>query len=142
MTDPNNALFQILGGEQRVRGVEFGVAGNVTERWLINAGYAYLDSDTVKTTLGRRRRARRWPTRPKHSGSLFTTYALPFDPFGHGDVQIGGGIDFVSSRLASSSPDATSGAYKKAAGYATVQAVAEGAAAGRARAAAQRLQPH
>ena len=38
-------------------------------------------------------------------------------------MQIGAGIDFVSSRLASSSPDATSGAYKKASGYATVQAM-------------------
>ncbi len=122
VTDPNNALFQILGGNQRVRGVELGVAGNLTERWLINAGYAYLDSDTVKTTLALTQ-GQALANTPKHSGSLFTTYALPFDPFRHGDVQVGGGIDFVSSRLASSSPDATSGAYKRAAGYATVQAV-------------------
>jgi catecholate siderophore receptor len=122
VTDPNNSLFQILGGDQRVRGVEFGVAGNLTDRWLLNAGYAYLDSDTVKTTLALTQ-GQVLANTPKHSGSLFTTYALPFDPFRHGDVQIGGGVDFVSSRLASSSPDTTSGAYKKAAGYATVQAV-------------------
>ena len=121
VTDPNNSLLQILGGDQRVRGVEFGVAGNITERWLMNAGYAYLDSDTVKTTLAGTQ-GQVLANTPKHSGSLFTTYALPYAPIA-GDMQVGGGIDFVSSRLASASPDATTGAYKKAAGYATVQAV-------------------
>lgn len=117
VTDSNNSALQILGGDQRVRGVELGALGNITERWQISAGYAYLDSDTVKTTLAGTQ-GQALANTPKHSGSLFTTYTLPF----HG-VQIGGGINFVSSRLASSSPDNTTLAYKRAPGYATVQAL-------------------
>ncbi len=122
VTDPNNSLLQILGGDQRVRGVEFGAQGNITERWQIAAGYAYLDSDTVKTTLAGTQ-GQVLANTPKHSGSVFTTYNLPYRVTPAGDVQVGGGVDFVSSRLASASPDATSGAYKKAGGYATLQAL-------------------
>lgn len=124
VTDPNNTAFQILGGEQRVRGFELGAIGNLTERWQISAGYAFLDSDTVKTTLAGTQ-GQVLANTPKHSGSFFTTYALPWNPLGAGDLQVGAGMDFVSSRLASSSPDATTGAYKKAAGYATAQVMAK-----------------
>ena len=117
VADPNNSLFQILGGDQRVRGVEFGMIGNVTEKWQISAGYAYLSSETVKTTLpGTQGQA--LANTPKHSGSLFTTYVLPFH-----EVQVGGGLNFASDRLASSSPDTITGAYKNAPGYVTVQAM-------------------
>ena len=117
VTDPNNTLFQILGGEQRVRGVEIGAVGNLTERWQIAAGYAYLDSRTVRTTLANTQ-GQALANTPKHSGSVFTTYVLPFH-----DVQIGGGFNFLSDRLASSSPDSTTGAYKKAPGYFTLRAM-------------------
>lgn len=117
VTDPNNSVFQILGGDQRVRGAEVGALGNITDKWQVSAGYAYLDSDTVKTTLAGAQ-GQALASTPKHSGSLFTTYVLPFH-----DVQVGGGFNFVSSRLASSSPDATTGAYKRAPGYVTVQAM-------------------
>ena len=124
VTDPNNTAFQILGGEQRVRGFELGAIGNLTERWQISAGYAFLDSDTVKTTLAGTQ-GQVLANTPKHSGSFFTTYTLPWNPLGAGDLQIGAGMDFVSSRLANSSPDATTGAYKKAPGYATAQLMAK-----------------
>ena len=117
VTDPNNSLFQILGGDQRVRGVEFGVIGNITDRWQISAGYAYLNSETVKTTLALTQ-GQVLANTPKHSGSVFTTYRLPWR-----DIQIGAGVNGVSDRLASSSPDTTTGAYKKAPGYITVQAM-------------------
>ncbi len=124
VTDPNNSAFQILGGDQRVRGFELGAIGNITERWQISAGYAFLDSETVKTTLARTQ-GEPLANTPKHGGSVFTTYVLPWEPTGAGGVQLGFGVDAVSSRLASSSPDTTTGVYKKAAGYATVQAMAK-----------------
>jgi catecholate siderophore receptor len=117
VTDPNNALFQILGGDQRVQGIEFGVIGNITDRWQISAGYAYLDSRTVKTTLALTQ-GQALANTPKHSGSVFTTYRLPWR-----DIQLGAGINGLSSRLASSSPDTTTGAYKVAGGYITAQAM-------------------
>ncbi len=117
VTDPNNPVFQVLGGEQRVRGLEFGVAGNITEKWQVTGGYAYLDSDTVKTTLAGTQ-GEQLANTPRHSGSLFSTYVIPYR-----DIQVGGGFDVLSSRLASASPDATTGAIKKAPGYATFQAM-------------------
>lgn len=117
VTDPNNSLFQILGGDQRVQGFELGAIGNITERWQISAGYAYLDSRTVKTTLANTV-GQALANTPKHSGALFTTYKLPFH-----DVQVGGGFNFASDRLASSSPDATTNAYKKAPGYFILQSM-------------------
>lgn len=38
-------------------------------------------------------------------------------------MQVGGGFNFASDRLASASPDATTGAYKKAQGYFILQAM-------------------
>ncbi len=118
VADPDNTAFSILGGDQRVRGFELGAVGNVSERWQIQAGYAYLDSEVVKTTLANTQ-GNALANTPKHSGSLFTTYKLPW----HG-IEVGGGANFVSSRLASSSPDNSTAVLKKAAGYMTVQAMA------------------
>lgn len=118
VTDPNNTAFQILGGDQRVRGFELGAAGAITDRWQVQAGYAFLDSEVVSTTLARTQ-GNALANTPKHSGSLFTTYRLPWH-----ELELGGGLDFVSSRLANASPDATTGVLKKAAGYMTVQAMA------------------
>jgi catecholate siderophore receptor len=49
--DPNNSAFNVLGGDQRVRGFEVGVAGSITDSWQIYAGYAYLDSKVVKSSV-------------------------------------------------------------------------------------------
>ncbi|MBN1361544.1 MAG: TonB-dependent siderophore receptor [Sedimentisphaerales bacterium] len=42
-TDPSNA-FQ---GEYEVQGVEFGVSGNITNRWSAFGGFVYLDSEVL-----------------------------------------------------------------------------------------------
>ena len=140
VTDPNNSAFQILGGDQRVRGFELGVIGNITERWQISAGYALLDSETVKTTLAGTQ-GQVLANTPKHSGSVFTTYALPWRPFGAGDVQIGAGLNGVSSRLASSSPDRHDGGVQEGRRLRDGAVDGEGAGAAGAGGAAERLQP-
>ena len=116
VNDPNNSLFQILGGDQLVRGYELTALGSITDRWQITAGFAYLNSEVVKTTLANTQ-GRVLPNVPRYSGSLFTTYQLPW--YG---VQVGGGFNALSPRLASSTPNATTGALLVAPGYVTVQA--------------------
>jgi catecholate siderophore receptor len=113
--DPSNTAFNTLGGEQRVRGFELSVSGNITEEWQIYAGYAFLNSEVVKTTLARTQ-GEPLANTPQSSGSLWTTYRLPWY-----QIQVGGGVQGMTSRLASSSPNATTDLYSEAPGYATVQ---------------------
>jgi catecholate siderophore receptor len=58
---------------------------------------------------------------PAHTANLWTTYRLP------GDVEIGGGINVVSSRFAATTPSTAGGGvfFKEAPGYWTIQAMAK-----------------
>ena len=101
---PNS--LQVLDGQSRVDGLALGVSGNVTPEWAIFANYTYLDSevrqsvsdfclDTPGATgclnnaaIPDPQRGDRLIQTPKHSGSLFTTYAFPFG------LQIGYGLTY------------------------------------------------
>lgn len=101
---PNS--LQVLDGELRVDGVAIGVTGNLTPEWAIFANYTYLDSkvkqsvsDFCLTSPGATgcsnsvaipdpQAGDRLIQTPKHSGSLFTTYAFPFG------LQIGYGLTY------------------------------------------------
>jgi catecholate siderophore receptor len=65
----------VLDGVARVQGIELGVAGKITDRWNVYAGYSYLDSAITRTTnpaeLGRE-----LPSTPPHNFSLWTTYEV------------------------------------------------------------------
>jgi catecholate siderophore receptor len=119
VADPNNALFNILGGEQRVQGFELGATGRISDSWQVSAGYAYLDSRVVKTTLANTL-GHDLANTPQHSCNIWTTYMLPWH-----DIQLGGGIQALSERIASSTPNATTGQLLRAPGYVTVQAMAK-----------------
>ncbi|PZQ33379.1 MAG: TonB-dependent siderophore receptor [Stenotrophomonas acidaminiphila] len=45
ITDPNNPAQSLLVDGQRMKGLELGLAGNLTEQWQVMAGYAYQDSE-------------------------------------------------------------------------------------------------
>jgi catecholate siderophore receptor len=115
--DPNNSLFNILGGKQQVRGFELGAAGHLTQAWEVYAGYAFLNSEvessTVLSSVGKA-----LANVPKHTLNIWSTYVLPWH-----DVQVGGGMNYVDSRLASSTPNAASGMFNTAPGYVTFQAM-------------------
>jgi len=101
---PNS--LQVLDGESRVDGVALGVTGNVTPKWAIFANYTYLDSEVrqsvsdfclrspASTGCGNSaalvdpQAGDRLIQTPKHSGSLFTTYAFPFG------LQVGYGLTY------------------------------------------------
>ncbi len=72
-SDPTGT-FSIQVGEQRARGIEFDIAGEILPGWKVIASYAYTDGQItedntypVGNTLG---------SIPQHSGSLWTTYTF------------------------------------------------------------------
>lgn len=72
-TDPNDPTRTVQTGSQRTQGFEFGVAGNVTERWLIAGGYAYQDAEITSTTAAAPKGARVGQV-PRNSISLWNKY--------------------------------------------------------------------
>ncbi|MDO8981900.1 MAG: TonB-dependent receptor [Afipia sp.] len=77
----------VLDGLARVDGVEFGVAGALTDKWQIFAGYSYLQSEIVNTTNGAER-GRALPNTPHNNFNLWTSYAIT------PDLTIGGGAQY------------------------------------------------
>jgi catecholate siderophore receptor len=103
--DPSNPTQQVVDGRARVDGIALGAAGNLTHHWSIFANYTYLDSEVLQSVsdyclanpsaLCANSAAIRDPQRgdeliqtPHHSGSLFTTYQLPFG------LQVGYGFTY------------------------------------------------
>jgi catecholate siderophore receptor len=111
--DPTLPDLQVLDGKSRVDGIALGATGNITSSWTIFANYTYLKSKVLQNisdfcvenpgspaTTDPVRPA--CPTSdvtkgdpltntPKHSGSLFTTYQLPFG------LQVGYGFTYQGS---------------------------------------------
>ncbi len=119
--DPFNSAFNVLGGNQRVRGFEVGATGSLTENWQIYSGYSYLDSTvTSSTSPAIATVGEPLANTPMHTLSVWSTYALPW--YG---IQLGGGVNYLSSRIASSAPNTTTGYIERAGGYYTLQAMAK-----------------
>jgi catecholate siderophore receptor len=107
--DPLLPTVQVLNGRSRVDGIALGLSGNVTPEWTIFANYTYLDSKVLQSvsdyclanpgaTGCGNSAANRDPQRgsrlvqtPEHSGSLFTSYRLPFG------LEIGYGLTYQGS---------------------------------------------
>jgi catecholate siderophore receptor len=102
-----------------VRGFEIGANGHLTDRWEIYYGYAFMNSEVVSSTLPATVGQQLGNT-PQHTLSLWNTYTLPWR-----GIQIGGGLQYVSSRIASSTPNATTGLILRAPGYVAIQAMAK-----------------
>ena len=116
IADPNNSAFNILGGDQEVKGFEIGATGRITDSWQFYGGYSYLTTKVVKgvpASLGRQ-----LANTPQNTFSVWSSYTLPWR-----DIVVGGGVQYVDSRFASITPNATTGVFLKAPSYATVQAM-------------------
>lgn len=96
VADPLDPLKQVLIGRQRSRGLEADFGGKLASGWQWIASYAYnqakvvqdTNADLVGDTLS---------NAPRHSASLWTTYALTGDWRGFG---IGGGVYATGAREA------------------------------------------
>jgi catecholate siderophore receptor len=94
VTDPATGLAVFTGEEQRVRGVEIGVTGELTPAWSVFAGYAYLDTEILDSATAANV-GNKIGGVPEHSGSLWTTYNLSKHIIsGPGRWTIGGGATF------------------------------------------------
>ncbi|QNN64558.1 TonB-dependent siderophore receptor [Sphingomonas rhizophila] len=81
----------VLEGKQRVDGVEFGLTGRLNRDWNVIAAYTYLDSE-VRESNTPSEIGNRLANVPNHSGSVWTTYKLPFG------VEVGSGVRYVGMR--------------------------------------------
>jgi catecholate siderophore receptor len=105
--DPTTPGFNILGGEQRVRGFTTELAGRVGEKLEVRANYTYLDSETTKSTTGGPLVGAPLVATPRNSGSLWGTYEVT-DNF-----RLGAGIRHSDERLGQN----TAAAFLKGPGY-------------------------
>ncbi|MGH8031927.1 MAG: TonB-dependent receptor [Luteimonas sp.] len=109
---------QQLDGEARVEGVALGAAGRITPAWSLFANYTYLDSEVVRgvsrfcldnpepacsnsAALPDPFAGNPLTNTPKHSGSVWTTYALGDWTFGYGATYQG---SFVTQNNRLTSP--------------------------------------
>jgi catecholate siderophore receptor len=75
--DPNNAALQVLVDGQQTKGVELGVAGNITDKWSVFGGYAYQDGEIVKqqgSGISAILKGAELGQTPKHTFSLWNRY--------------------------------------------------------------------
>jgi catecholate siderophore receptor len=72
--------------------VEIGVAGNLTESWQVSGGYAFLHSEILKSRNAAEE-GNELANTPRHTFSLWTTHALPWN------LEIGGGARYTGSRF-------------------------------------------
>ncbi len=81
-TDPVAGLPpQVLGGEQRVRGISLGAGGAITDKWDLTASYTYMKTEILSVgpapsltnfaTVGNQ-----LPNAPPNSFSLWTSYDI------------------------------------------------------------------
>lgn len=89
--DIANTGVTVLEGEQRVNGIELGASGAITKDWRVFAAYTFLDSK-VEASNNPSEESNILGNTPKHSGSLWTTYQLPYN------FEIGGGAQYVGER--------------------------------------------
>ena len=107
--DPALTTVQVLDGRSRVDGIALGLSGAITPSWTIFANYTYLDSEILQSVsdfcLGAPgsvgcgnsvaspdpQRGSPLVQTPTHSGSLFTTYRLPFG------LEVGYGLTYQGS---------------------------------------------
>jgi catecholate siderophore receptor len=95
----------VLEGEQRIRGVEIGGSGRLTDRWTAFFGYTWLDSEIVKSNTAVEV-GNEFANTPEHSASLWTTYRLPLG------FEVGGGVQYVGDRLNSTTTRRVAPAYQ------------------------------
>ena len=89
-TDPITGTVQLIGNN-RVRGFEFGVSGNITPEWNIFGGYTYLDAKLIDDGSGTNDGNRIKFVAP-HSFSIWTTYKVT------PEFDIGGGVNYTGTR--------------------------------------------
>ena len=106
-TDPDNLGSSVATGEQRSRGIEVDVAGELLPGWNIIANYAYTDADITSDNRGNE--GNRLAGVPKHNFNLWTTYTIQ-QGFLEG-LGFGVGFNHVSERFGDTANTFTADGY-------------------------------
>ena len=93
VADPDNATLQTLAGNLRVRGLELGVQGHLTDQWEVTAGYTFLDGRTVKSTAAANVGKPLQNTAPNQA-NIWTVYEFTEQ------LKVGTGINYLDERYA------------------------------------------
>jgi len=119
--DPTDPVLNVLGGNQRVDGVELDGTGHLTDRWDLRAAYALMDSEVVSSVYYPAAVGAPLANAPKNTFAAWTTYRLP------GGLEFGGGGNYVGPRDASATvpDDPTTGLLKQVPGYWVFNAMIE-----------------
>ncbi|MHC5613446.1 MAG: TonB-dependent siderophore receptor [Nostoc sp.] len=93
--DPDHPDYSIQTGEQRSKGVELSLGGEILPGWNVIAGYAYTDVEVTKDTNPSQ--VGKVPNNvPKNSFNIWTSYEIQSGALkGFG---VGGGLFFVGDR--------------------------------------------
>jgi iron complex outermembrane receptor protein len=97
LADPDNIGFSIAAGEQRSRGVELDVVGELLPGWNIIAAYAYIPDAEVTKDVNPANVGSRLSNIAEHSASLWTTYEIQRGTFK--GLGFGLGFNFVGERF-------------------------------------------
>ena len=105
---------QVLDGESRVDGIELGASGQITDKWSVSGGFAWLDSEILNSIANNSaanvldaQAGEDIPNTPETSGSLWTSYVLP------AGFEVGYGLTYIgeykteANALTTTVPDAT-----------------------------------
>lgn len=92
--DPEDFNFSIQTGEQRSRGIELDVSGEILSGWNVVAGYAYTDAEITEDNTFEV--GNRLNNVPEHSANLWTTYEIQGGHFE--GLGFGLGLFFVGDR--------------------------------------------
>ncbi|MEM7061895.1 MAG: TonB-dependent receptor [Cyanobacteria bacterium P01_B01_bin.77] len=93
--DPVNQGFSIATGEERSRGVELDVAGEILSGWNVIANYAYIDAEITEDNSGLE--GNRKFNVPEHNFNLWTTYDIQSGPLE--GLGFGLGANYVGERF-------------------------------------------
>jgi catecholate siderophore receptor len=112
---PTDPSLDTIAGTARSQGVELLAQGRITRRWLVLAGYTYLDAKIIASPnndIGR-------PLQdaPRNSVKLFSAYDVT------SRLTLGGALNYQSSRVPSSTPD-PNGFWQVVPAYTTLSALA------------------
>ena len=100
MTDPDNPGFSISSGKVRSEGFETELAGQITPKWNVSAGYAYTKTRNIKANPAQQG-LRFAPGTPEHSVKIWNTLRVTGDQ--SRGWTVGGGLEYNSGLYAESS---------------------------------------
>lgn len=92
------------GERQRVRGIDLGLTGNITDAWTVQFAYSYMDSEILASATDSAVIGNRVAFVPENSFSVWSVYdltkhGLPTIP---GTLLVGGGVTYQEQTFANS----------------------------------------